>query len=136
MLTDIREAINVYRLDPSLFRKTLEEIANRHISGNLSLEEKMICCMEVANTSNMGEENKSIVALSIHFRLEALANYLASGGASGFRHKGLLGSDMLDPGIVTCAALEPLIQVSGQVTFEAASFEQRLLAIVKTVGSA
>jgi hypothetical protein len=134
-LTDICETINRYELDPAIFRKALEAVTQGQHSGLFSLEEKMRSCMDVVQASVLPENKKSIAALAIHFRLEALANFLAAGGAQGFRHKGILGSDMLDPVIVTCAAKEPIIGVSDQVTFEASSFEQRLLAIVKTVGS-
>lgn len=125
----------MYHLDPALFRKALEAVTNRQMINCLSLEEKMATCLDIANTTSLPDEKKSNLALVIHFRLEALANYLAAGGAHGFRHKGLLGSDMLDPGVVTCAAIEPIIEEGDQITFEPLGFEQRLLGIVKTAGS-
>jgi hypothetical protein len=135
VLKDICETINVYQLDPALFHKALDAISGRHMIDNVTLEDKMISCMGVVKTWNLAQDQRSIAALEIHCRLEALANYLAAGGAHGFRHNGLRGSEMLDPGIVTCAAIEPVIVISAQVTFEASSFDRRLLAIVETAGS-
>lgn len=135
-LNDICKTVNVYDLDPDVFRKALETISIRQTTGQNSLEAKMVSCLEVVQGSPLPKNQKSVAALAIHFRLEALANFLKAGGARGFRHKALFGSDMLDSAIVTCAALEPIIKASDQVTFEQTSFEQRLFAIVKTVGSA
>ncbi|MDB5700990.1 MAG: hypothetical protein JWL66_1189 [Sphingomonadales bacterium] len=135
VLSDICETIDVFHLDPALFRKALEAITNRQITGHLSLEDKMVSCIEIVNTWKLAEQERAIAALAIHFRLEASANYLAAGGVHGFRHKDRWGLDMLDQGIVTCAAIEPLIEKPNRITFEGSSFEQRLLAIVETLGS-
>lgn len=130
-MTEICKTINAHKLDPVIFRKALEAVTRSRPTGRFSLEEKMRSCLEVVQASSLPESKKSITALAIHFRLEALATFLAAGGAQGFRHKGIHGSDRLDPSIVICAAIEPIIGGSDQVTFDISGFEQRLLTIVE-----
>jgi hypothetical protein len=59
VLNDICETINVYQPDPALFHKALDGITNRQMTKNLTLEDKMISCMEIVNTLNLVKEGQS-----------------------------------------------------------------------------
>lgn len=82
-------------------------------------------------------EDGALLAMAIHLRLSALYQLLKSGGGKGFTTQSSeAGRFYLNEAVVRCAAEEPLLDQEGPVSFDPASFHQRLLSLGRSAGRA
>ncbi len=130
----VQEALN-RTIDPSLLTEVLEAV------GDLPAEDRgfeghTFTIIRLLMDRGVPVIERANIALSISFRLQALAQLTADGGGRGWVLPGEPGCDFVHEELLRCAAEEPLIEVGGQPAFDAASFHVRLLQLAEMRGEA
>lgn len=130
----IVDRANKAKVDPKLIEELLETVADH--PDKRGFEGTTIEIVKRVSELGLLERQRADLSLAISFRLQALAALMQESGGRGWTLPGEPGCTFIHEELIRCAAEEPMIEVDGQVTFDADSFHRRLRALAETRGEA
>jgi hypothetical protein len=105
---------------------------------NTVLEARMLCIVQVLSEKAVKADRHADLSIAIELRLEALARLLKADTTRGWTMPGMEpGATSVNFDLLRAAAQEPVIEgQDGHCTFDADSFQRRVLAIADARASA
>lgn len=126
------DRINAIQLDPELLMGAMEAVADMDPEDRKTFDGRTITIVRFVHEQDFSQNEGIDAAMSINFRLMALARldllavpeWRITAGRDG-------DPDLLHENVMRCAATEPLLRDGEDVIFDRDRFEQRLAAMGK-----
>ena len=124
------DQIDRYQLKPELLMGALEAIAGMEPDDRKTFEGRTITIIRFVHESDIPEDERSDAAMSINFRLMALAKLdLPAFPVWRIIAERKDDPDLLHEDVLQCAAIEPLVRDGEDLNFHRSNFTKRLAGI-------
>lgn len=120
------DTVNRTPADPDLLGEVMRMHATMNPDDRRESAVRMFHLFELLKARGYQGDAHTNLALSIEWRLSALARLVSEQGVIGWTAAGDDGAELLHPNVVMAAATEPLTEgVDGQAVFDPIAFRER-----------
>lgn len=122
---DFATRANKQHIEPAVMMEVVRSLPTLATAAE-DTESKMAAIVKAVANQDLGDVDRSTVAVSISFRLEALVRLIEESGDQGWISPDATDGHAVREDVIRCAAREPLIKKDGRAAFDPDSFHQRL----------
>ena len=122
---DFATRANKQRIEPSVMMEVVRSLPTLATAAE-DTDNKMAAIVRAVAKQDLNDEDRSMTAVSISFRLEALVRLIEESGDEGWISPEATHGDAVREDVIHCAATEPLIKKDGRAAFDPESFHRRL----------
>lgn len=116
---------NKQNIDPMVMLEVVRAMPTLATAAE-DTDSKMATIVRAVAKQDLGGEDRSMTAVSISFRLEALVRLIEESGDQGWLSPDATDGRAVREDVIHCAATEPLIKKDGRAAFDPESFHRRL----------
>ena len=122
---DFASRANKQPIEPSVMMEVVRSLPTLATAAEDN-DGKMAAIVRAVAKQDLNDEDRSMTAVSISFRLEALVRLIEDSGDKGWISPEITDGHAVREDVIRCAAMEPLIKKDGRAAFDPESFHRRL----------